>query len=91
MICPLCDGKHNLDECKSLKKKVYRKEAGFYLSRNCAMAVSLQYLLFIMQETVQKRKKCKVCKKRHPTSLHDYKTEKLKEKLEKSLEERDNE
>ena len=39
----------------------------------------------------KKRKECKVCKKRHTTSLHSYKTENPLKKLQKSREERDNE
>ena len=39
----------------------------------------------------KKRKESKVCTKRHPTSLHSYKTENSEEKLEKSREEKDNE
>ena len=73
-----------------LKKKAYRKEAGFYLSRNCAMAVSLQYLLVIMQETVRKGKNAKFARK-GTRLLCSYKNEKPEEKLEKSREERDNE
>ena len=39
----------------------------------------------------KKRKKGKVSKKRHPTSLHDYKTEKPKHKLEIDRVEKNNE
>ena len=39
-----------------LKKKIYSKEAGFYLSGDCAMGDSLQYLLVTAQETVRKGK-----------------------------------
>ena len=63
MICHLCDGKHDLDELSHLKKKAYKKEAGFYLSRNCAMAASLQYLLVTTQETVRKGKNAKFARK----------------------------
>ena len=34
----------------------YRKEAGFYLSRNCAIAASLQYLPVTIQETLREGK-----------------------------------
>ena len=39
----------------------------------------------------KKRKEGKACKKRHQTSLHGYKINSSKEKLEKSREEKDNE
>ena len=55
------------------------------------MVASFQYLLATMQEIVRKEKTGKVSKKRHPTSLHDYKTEKPKHKLEKDRVEKDNE
>ena len=42
--------------------------------------------------TCKKRKECKVCKQRHPTSLHGYKTEKkTPPKTEKSHDEKDKE
>ena len=55
------------------------------------MVASFQYLLATTQEIVRKEKTGKVSKKRHPTSLHDYKTEKPKHKLEKDRVEKDNE
>ena len=39
------------------------KGAGFYLSRNCVMAPSLQYLLVTMQQTVRKEKNAKSARK----------------------------
>lgn len=64
-----------------LQKKIFRNEAGFYLSGNCAILDSLRYLLVTTQKNCKKRTACKVCEKRHPTPLHGYKTEKPKEKL----------
>ena len=78
-ICPLCDGKHNLDKCKSFKEKGL-------LCYGCFSPISARH----NARNCKKSKECKVCKKRHPTSLHDYKAEIPKEKLEKSREEKDN-
>ena len=91
MICPFCDGKHNLDECKSFKEKDLQEKRRLLfdhkLSYGCSSPVSASH----NARNCKKRKECKVCKKRHSTSLHGYKTEKPKEKLEKSREEKDNE
>ena len=54
MICPLCDSKRGLDECESSEEKSLQERSRFFLSRNCAMAASLQYLLLTTQETVRK-------------------------------------
>ena len=92
MTCLLCGGKSSLDECNSFKEKgLQERNTALYSSRNCVMTASFQYLLATTQEIVRKEKKGKVTKKRHPTSLHDYKTEKPKHKLEKDRVEKDNE
>ena len=57
------NSKHDLDDCKSFKEKGLRKEAGFYLSISCAMAVFLQYLLVTTQEIVRKGKNAKSVRK----------------------------
>ena len=55
MICVLFVTTNTISMSVShLKKKAYRKEAGFYSSRNCALAAFLQYLLVITQITVRK-------------------------------------
>ena len=91
MIFPLCDGKHYLDECKSFTETGLQERSRFLseqkLCYSCFSTISASH----NARNCKKRKECKVCKKRHPTSLHGYKTEKPKEKLEKSREEKDNE
>ena len=39
-----------------LKNKTYTTESGFYLTRNCAMAASLKYLLVTRREIARKEK-----------------------------------
>ena len=91
MICLLCDGKHDLDECKSFKEKRLRERSRFLFEQKlcygCFSPISASH----KARHCKKRKECKVCKKRHPTSLHGCKTERPKEKLEKSRKEKDNE
>ena len=91
MICPLCDGKHNLDECKSFKV-IDLQERRSFLSENklcygCFCPISGSH----NAKNCKKRKECQVCKKRHCSSLPGYKTEKPKEKLKKSREGKDKE
>ena len=74
-----------------LKKKTHRKEARFYLSRNCAMAASLQYLLVTTQEAVRKGKNAKFARKGTQLLSMVIRRKKPKEKLEKSREKNDNE
>ena len=81
MICPLCDGKHDLDECKSFKETRLQKRCRFLFEQKlwygCFSPISASH----NARNSNKRKEYKICKKRHPTSLHGYKTEKPKEKL----------
>ena len=42
MICTLCDGKRDLDECKSFKQKGLHERRRFLFDKSCAMAASLQ-------------------------------------------------
>ena len=91
MICLLCDDKHDLDECKSFDEKDLQERRKFLfehkLCYGCFSPISASH----SARNCKKRKECKVCKKRHLTSLHGFKTGKPKEKLEKSREKKDNE
>ena len=91
MICPLCDGKHNLDECNSFKEKGLLERTRFLFEQKSCYGSFFPISASHNARNCEKRKECKNCKKRHPTSLHDYKTEKPKEKLEISYEEKGNE
>ena len=91
MICPLGDNKHDLDECKSFKEKGLQERSRLLFEQklcyDCFSPISASHNV----RNCKNRKEWKVCKKRHSTSLHGYKTDKPKEKLEKSREENDNE
>ena len=91
MICPLCDGKHDLDECKSFKEKILQERSRFLFEQKSCFGCFSPIYASRNAKNYKKRKESKVCKKKHPTSLHSYKTENSEEKLEKSREEKDNE
>ena len=88
MICLLCDGKHDLDECKSFKEKRLRERSRFLFEQKlcygCFSPISASH----KARHCKKRKECKVCKKRHPTSLHGCKTERPKENLKRVVRKR---
>ena len=58
---------------------IYKKEVSGCFITNCVMVVLMQSVNHNARNS-KKRKECKVCKKRHPTSLHSYKVEKSKAK-----------
>ena len=73
-----------------LKKRTYRKRCRFLFEQKLCYGSFSPISASHNATNCKKRKECKVCKKRHPTSLYDCKTEKNKEKL-KSRAEKDNE
>ena len=74
MICPLCDGKYDLDDCKRFNEKGIEERSRFLfelkLCYGCFSLISARH----NARNCKKRKECKVYN-RYPTSLHDYKTE----------------
>ena len=91
MICPLCASRRDLDECTSFKEKILQERSRFLFEQKLCNGGFSPISASQNTRNCKKRKECKVCKKRHLTSLHGYKTEKPKEKLEKSCKEKDNE
>ena len=91
MICSLCDGKHDLNECKLFKEKGLQERSRFTFKQKlcggCYSPISASHNAI----HCKKWKAYKICKKRQPTSLHGFKTEEPKEKLENGPEEKDNE
>ena len=76
----LCEGKHDLDDCHSFlqfdlqerSKRLFHNK----LCYGCLNAISVNH----NTRNCKNRKECKVCKKRHPISLHGYTAEKSKVK-----------
>ena len=78
--CSLCEGNYDLDYCNSFLQ-LDLQERSKWLFHNklccgCLKAISVIHNV----RNCKNRKKCEVCKKRHPTSLHGYKPEKSKAK-----------
>ena len=75
MICPLCDGKHDLDECKSFKEIILQERSRFLFEQKLCYGCFSPIYASRNARNYKKRKESKVCTKRHPTSLHSsYKT-----------------
>ena len=74
MKCPLCDDKHDLDECKSFKEKVLQEMNRFLFEQKLCYGCFSPIYASRNARNYKKRKESKVCTKRHPTSLHSYKT-----------------
>ena len=70
MICPLCDSKHNWDESNSFKEKCLQERSRIIFKQK------LCYECFPPASRnarhCKERKESRVCKKRHPASLHGY-------------------
>ena len=78
--CFLCERNHDLDDC-NLFLQFDLQERSKWLFHNklcygCLSAISVNH----NARNSKKRRECKVCKKRHPTSMHGYKVEKSKAK-----------
>ena len=78
--CFLCERNHDLDDC-NLFLQFDLQERSKWLFHNklcygCLSAISVNH----NARNSKKRRECKVCKKRHPTSMHGYKVEKSKVK-----------
>ena len=72
MKCPVCEEKHDLDNCKQFssmsvdeRSKMLRKKRLCY---GCYLPVSAEHTA----KTCKKRRVCKICAMKHPTGLHGY-------------------
>ena len=78
--CSLCEGNHDLDDCNSFLQFDLQERSKWLfhnkLCYGCLSAISVNH----NARNCKNRKECKVCKKRHPTSLHGYKAEESKVK-----------
>ena len=78
--CSLREGNHNLDDCNSFLQFDLQKRSKWLfqnkLCYGCLSAISVNH----NGRNCKNRKECKVCQKRHPTSLHGYEAEKSKAK-----------
>ena len=78
--CALCEGSHNLDDCSTfLQFNLQERSKWLFhnkLCYGCLSTISVNH----NARNCKNRKECKICKKRHPTSLHGYKAEKFKNK-----------
>ena len=78
--CSLCEGNLNLDDCNSfLQFDIQKRSKWFFHNKLCSGCLSAIFVSHNARN-FKNRKECKVCKKRHPTSLHGYKVEKSKSK-----------
>lgn len=78
--CSLCEGNHDLDDCKSfLQFDLQERSKCLFQNKlcyGCLGAISVNNKARNSKNT----KECKVFKKRHPTSLYGFKAEKNKGK-----------
>ena len=76
--CSLCEGNHDLDDCNSFLQSDLQERSKWLfhnkLCYGCLSAISVSH----NARNCKNRKECKVCKKRHPTSLHGYKQRKVR-------------
>ena len=79
--CSLCEGNHDLDDCDSFD--LQERSKLFFHNKLCYGCLSASYVNHNARNC-NNRKECKVCKKRHPTSLHGYKAGKRKAKQQDS-------
>ena len=74
--CSVCVGNHNLDDCNSFLQFDLQERSKWLfhnkLRYGCLSAISVNHNV----RNCKNRKECKICKKRHPTSLHGYKAAK---------------
>ena len=78
--CSLCEGNHDLDDYNSfLHFDLQERSKWLFRTKLCYDFVSA---ISVNQNarSYKNRKVCKVCKRRHPTSLHGYKAQKSKTK-----------
>ena len=72
MICPLYDGKRDLDECKSFKEKGLQERSRFLFEQKLCFGCFSPISVSHNANNCKKRRECKVCSIRHPTSLDGY-------------------
>ena len=78
--CSLCEGNHDLDDCISfLQFDLQERSTSLFHNKLCYGCLSANSVNNNAWNC-KNREECKVCKKRHPTSLHGYKAEKSKAK-----------
>ena len=69
--CLICQAEHDLDECPMFLAKMLKDRKQFcFDNRLCFGCLSSGHV----SRNCENRKTCKVCSKRHPSSLHVYKT-----------------
>ena len=74
--CSLCEGNHDLDDCNSFLQFDLQERSKWLFHNKlcycCLSAISVNH----NARNCNNRNEYKVCKNRHPTSLHGYKAEK---------------
>ncbi|XP_042891382.1 uncharacterized protein LOC122265939 isoform X2 [Penaeus japonicus] len=75
--CHYCNGEHDLDSCKEFGE-LSNKEKMEYVQRSFICRGCLKFGHII--KNCRKRKMCAVCKRCHPTSLHEAILERIKER-----------
>ena len=69
--CPLCDGKHDLDDCEQfMNMDVKDRKQYVFTNKLCFLCFGLGH----RAKDCQQKKTCKVCSKSHPSSLHVTRT-----------------
>ncbi|KAK3700746.1 hypothetical protein QZH41_001902 [Actinostola sp. cb2023] len=67
--CVLCNGIHDLDECKEFVSKPLAERRSYLLGKGLCYAC---YETGHRSRGCTQKRQCKVCLGRHPTGLHDY-------------------
>ena len=78
IMCPFCNFRHELEVCRSLRRRPYQERIQFLSSKGlCFGCLSREHLAKVCPE----RKSCKIdgCPKKHPTVLHTQPRERPKE------------
>ena len=66
--CPLCQGNHDMDDCQQFKAKDPREKKDFlFKTKLCFTCFKKDH----RAKDCKNKRKCKVCEKDHPTSLHE--------------------
>ena len=78
--CCLCEGYDDLDDCNSFLQFDLEERRKWLFHNNLCYVFLSVISVNHNARNCKHRKECKVCKKRHPASLHGYKAEKSKVK-----------
>ena len=66
--CPVCQAQHDMDDCEQFKAKDPRGKKDFLFKANlCFTCFGKDH----RAKECKDKRKCKVCSKEHPTSLHE--------------------